>query len=191
MSESGSKCLLTLAQALPVSVFVASVDDAAQDPHPMCRKHAAVCLNALLMRCEGDCSEATGARQDDDMDAICAILRKLLEDVSADVRASSKAAFETLNKKWPARGDALLSAAPDNIRRMLSTAGGGISAGKAGRAHFKNADIKGMRLAAMQRLKGQQVKCSGNPAAAFLPVADPFAFTRAAQGKLRVWSTAR
>ena len=156
MSESGSKCLLSMAIVLPVSLFLTSLSEAMQDPHPMCRKQVAVCLNALLLRCGSDTKGEKSAREED-IDAICAMLPKLLEDNSADVRASSKAAYETLHKKWPERGNALLSAAPDNIRRVLSAATGGVGANKLGRAQVKNVDIKGMRLAAMQRLKGEQV----------------------------------
>ena len=37
MSESGNKCLLSLAESLPIAIFVDSISEAICDPHAMCR----------------------------------------------------------------------------------------------------------------------------------------------------------
>jgi len=155
MSESGGKCLLSLANVLPVSTFLSSASEAALDPHAMCRAQAAVCVNALLVRCAG---ERKGGRCvcGEEVAAICELLPKLLADTSADVRAQSKAAFETLHKNWPEKGSSLVSAAPEHVQRMLSAAAAGGGGSKLARAPGKKMDIKGIRLAAMQRLKGEQ-----------------------------------
>jgi len=46
MSESGTKCLLSIAEQMPIALFVSSICDAALDPHAMCR--AQVSLSAIV-----------------------------------------------------------------------------------------------------------------------------------------------
>jgi hypothetical protein len=82
---------------------------------------------------------------------MCAILSKLLVDVSADVRTHSKLAFETLAKGWPEQGKALLEAAPDNVQRMLK-----VEAVGGGKAARQKVDVRALRRAAMHKLKSER-----------------------------------
>lgn len=165
MSEAANQCLLSIATVLPIDLCVASVTDAIADPHPMCRTQAAVILNALLLRRDVTYPRRVSLDEDDDVveiglgagkqasqvEVMCAILSKLLVDVSADVRTHSKLAFETLAKGWPEQGKALLEAAPDNVQRMLK-----VEAVGGGKAARQKVDVRALRRAAMHKLKSER-----------------------------------
>ncbi len=94
------------------------------------------------------------------LSTMCAILAKMLEDTSADVRSNAKSAFESLLKHWPQQGQELQAAAPEKVQRMLKLVGsdaglGGSGATKedAAKSGGKKMDIKALRLAAMQKVK--------------------------------------
>ena len=195
MSESGTKCLLSIAEQMPIALFVSSICDAALDPHAMCRAQvslsaiveglecrnalveggvlvqalhvllftcpavlecthqAAVCLKVLLERPKSHLTEGS-------LSTMCAILAKMLEDTSADVRSNAKSAFESLLKHWPEQGQALQAAAPEKVQRMLKLVGSDAGLGGSGATTEdtattggKKMDIKALRLAAMQKVK--------------------------------------
>jgi hypothetical protein len=118
-----------------------------------CTHQAAVCLKVLLERPKSHL-------QEDNLPTMCAILAKMLEDTSADVRTNAKAAFESLLKHWPQQGQALQAAAPEKVQRMLKVVGSDAGVGGSGatkedtaKSGGKKMDIKALRLAAMQRVK--------------------------------------
>jgi hypothetical protein len=54
MSESGTKCLLSIAEQMPIALFVSSICDAALDPHAMCRAQVSLFLLCLPRQCQRD-----------------------------------------------------------------------------------------------------------------------------------------
>jgi len=90
--DSASKCVRSLANALPIDLVSSACVEAAQDSRATTRSRVevAMCLNTLLQRFE--C-------RDQDVPGMCHIFPKLLADEKA--RIHTEIAIKTLGQIWP------------------------------------------------------------------------------------------
>eukprot|EP01114_Cavostelium_apophysatum_P000677 TRINITY_DN10619_c0_g1_i2.p1 TRINITY_DN10619_c0_g1~~TRINITY_DN10619_c0_g1_i2.p1 ORF type:complete len:448 (+),score=90.33 TRINITY_DN10619_c0_g1_i2:171-1346(+) len=113
ISESAHVCIRTLLAKTQITNIRSIVEGCNSPKNPIMRRNCTSYLTLIL-------EKYPTSKLDKMMDNLSSLLRTLLQDASAEVRAEARGAFALFSKYWPDAADRIMNEIPVEFRKYLT-----------------------------------------------------------------------